>query len=186
MFVFSELGPSSDLFIVHQRSSFSFLPLNQLPITTPQRLVVCFWGFLNIFMWGAGIACGGGVDGWSTSSDGDSSEISERLEVKVKRSKKNPSELCRSPSLYDDLRASRFRPGLLKYCVCHAMINCLLTVDTQFQTYTHLTRTFTLQQIHVLTPTDGLQLCICMCFKALWLWFRLKTAGLRRTTQLCI
>lgn len=119
MFVFSELRPLSDLFIVHQRSSFSFLPLHQLPITTPQRLGVCFWGFLNIFMWGAGIACGGGVDGWSTTSDGDSSEISERLEVKVKRSKKKPSELCGSPSLYDDLRASRFLPGLLKYCVCH-------------------------------------------------------------------
>ncbi len=50
MFVFSELGPPSDLFIKHQRNSFSFLPLHQLPIATHQHPVVCFWGFFNIFM----------------------------------------------------------------------------------------------------------------------------------------
>lgn len=144
MFVFSELGPPSDLFIVHQ-SSFSFPPLHQLPITTPQRPVVCFWGFLNIFMWGAGIACGGGVDGWSTSSDGDSSEISKRLEVKVKRSKKNPSALRGSPSLMMIWGLLAFCPGF--WSTVYAMINCVLTADTQCKTYTHLTRTFTLQQL---------------------------------------
>lgn len=85
---------NSDLHLIYLLSikdSFSFLPLHQLPIATPQHPVVCFWGFLNIFMWAVGITCGGGVDGWSTVSDGDSSEISKRLEVKVKESKKNPS-----------------------------------------------------------------------------------------------
>lgn len=133
------------LFIVHQRSSFSFPPLHQLPITTPQRSVVCFWGFLNILMWGAGIECGGGVDGWSTSSDGDSSEISKRSEVKVKRSKKNPSALFGSPSLMMIWGLLAFCPGF--WSTVYAMINCVLTVDTQCKTYTHLTRTFTLQQL---------------------------------------
>lgn len=49
MFVFSELRPSSDLFIKHQRNSFSSLPLHQLPIATHQHPVVCFWVFFQHF-----------------------------------------------------------------------------------------------------------------------------------------
>lgn len=108
------------------------------------RLFV-FEVFKNIFMWGAGIECGGGVDGWSTSSDGDSSEISKRLEVKVKRSKKNPSVLRGSPSLMMIWGLLAFSSGF--WSTVYAMINCVLTVDTQCKTYTHLTRTFTLQQL---------------------------------------
>lgn len=144
MFVFSELGPPSDLFIEHQRNSFSFLPLHQLPIATPQHPVVCFWGFLNIFMWAAGIACGGGVDWWSTVLDGDSSEASKRLEVKVKRSKKAPQHCAGVLHSWWFEGFSLSAPAF--WSAACTMINCSLTLDTQCQTYTHLTRTSILQQ----------------------------------------
>lgn len=140
MFVFSGLGPPFDLFIVHQRNSFSLLPLHQLPIPTPQYSLVCFWGF-SFFMRAAGITCGGGVDKWWTVSDRHSSK---RSLVKVKRSQKNPSASCWSPSLMMIWGLLHLFPGF--WNTAYAMINCLLAVDTQCPTYTHLTRTSTLQR----------------------------------------
>lgn len=96
----------------------------------------------------------------------------------------------KTPQSCAGVRHSMMIWGLLAFCpgfwsTVYAMINCLLTVDTQYQTYTHLTRTFTFHQFHVLTPADGFQLCICM-FQSFVTVIQAEDIGLRRTTQLCV
>ncbi len=94
---------NSDLHLIYLLSiketvfhSFHFISFLLQLISTQLFVFEVF----STFLWAAGTAYGGGVDGWSTISDGDSSEISKRLEVKVKWSKKTPSAAQRgSPSL---------------------------------------------------------------------------------------